>query len=331
MKKIKKLKATALILAGIFVLLSLAGCGGTKDRDNEKTDILCTTFAEYCWVKNIVTLADGTSNVRVSLLIKNGQELHGYDPSPSEMIEIKMSDVLISVGGVSDEWITEAIKDTDTLHVKLSKIEGMTHHLVSETSDAHGEHDHSGDHTHTHGEIDEHLWLSPKNAITACEYLLELICELDEENSQKYKENAKAYIDRLEILDKLLTDLANGALKEKTLIFADRFPFVYMLADYGIDYYAAFKGCDTESAWTAQTALELAKRIESTGSETVFVTENSDGELARIAIGNLGGKEIEIVKLNSMQSITFDASRDTDYIEIMLENIAAIERSFAKN
>ena len=329
MKKIGILKATAVIIAFVLAVMSLAACNVTKDRDDGKINILCTTFAEYCWMSNIVELMDDTSNVRVSLLIKNGQELHGYDPSPSEMVQIKTSDVVISVGGVSDEWIGEAIGDAGVRHVKLSEIEGMTKYFVSEVSgDHHPEHDeHDG---HDHGEIDEHLWLSPKNAITACEYLTELVCELDRENAQRYGENAKFYIDRLRMLDELLTDLANEVLNGKTLVFADRFPFVYMLADYGIDYYAAFEGCDTESTWTAQTALELAQKIESTNSGAVFLTENSDGELARVAIGNLGGKSIDVVKLNSMQAMTSDEIQKSEYFEIMLENIAAIELAFAK-
>lgn len=312
----------AALLAAAILLGSLTGCerGGADDG---VLDVLCVSFAEYDWVRSI---ARGSEGVRVSLLIQNGQELHGYDPSPSEMIKIKTSDVIISVGGVSDEWIDAAVAGEDVRYVRLSQIEGVSKHCVSASS---LEHQHEHQHGHDH-DVDEHMWLSPKNARVACEYLTGLFCELDAENADVYRENAQAYAAQLDTLDASLTELAEGALAEETLVFADRFPFIYMLADYGIEYHAAFEGCDTDSQWTASTAISLAKKLDEVGARVVFVTESADGTLARSAIENSDDAERRIVTLDSIQTVGGERVDSESYLSIMSANVAALGAAYAE-
>lgn len=315
-------RSAALLCVAALLLASLVGCERTDKTDDGVLDVLCVSFAEYDWVRSIVR---GSEGVRVSLLISNGAELHGYDPSPSEMIKIKTSDVVVSVGGVSDEWIDDAIAGEDVRYVRLSQIEGISKHCVSASS---LEHQHEHQHGHDH-DVDEHIWLSPKNARVACEYLAELFCELDGDRTDVYRENAQAYAAQLDALDASLTALAEGALAGETLIFADRFPFVYMLADYGIEYHAAFEGCDTDSQWTASTAISLAKKLDEVGAEVVLITESADGELARSAIESSQGRDREVLVLDSMQTVGGERVESESYVSIMRANIAVLSAAYS--
>ncbi len=313
---VKFLKIASFLLAIVTVAGVFVGCARDKEDDG-KIKILCSVFPEYDWVKNIVGDADG---VEVSLLISNGQELHSYEATPKDIASIKESDVVISVGGTSDPWISEALVGADAKHIKLTQIEGVTLREVcahSEGYDGGEEHEHS----HSH-EIDEHVWLSLKNAEIFVKHLSEEISKLDEKNAEKYKINSQRYIDELKNLDKRMTNIASA---DTTLLFADRFPFVYLLEDYGLDYYAAFEGCSSDIGWTPETTVDLAARLDATSKKYLFVTESSDGELARLVISTSAGGGQTVV-LNSMQSVSKNALQTESYVKIMAENVAVLER-----
>ena len=64
--------------------------------------------------------------------------------------------------------------------------------------------------------------------------------------------------------------------KRDTVIFADRFPFLYMMKDYGINYHAAFTGCSAESEASFKTITALSRAADEIKTDTVLVTETSD-------------------------------------------------------
>lgn len=307
--KILSLFLTLVLIAGVFV-----GCTGVGN--DGKIKIVCSVFAEYDWVRNIV---GDSENVEVTLLVSGGQELHSYEATPADVLMLKTSDIVVSVGGASDEWISDMLDGTEVKHVRLTQIEGITLHEVSA---------HSDDHDHDHGskEIDEHIWLSLKNAAIAIEHLCAEISELDPNGAEKYNNNTKIYLESLVDLDKRMTDIATD---NHTLLFADRFPFVYFLEDYGIKYHAAFEGCSSDIGWTPETAIDLASRLDASEKRFLFVTESSDRELATSVIGisKNGG---EIVSLNSMQAVSTEDVGARTYVEIMSENVATMEHVFGR-
>jgi zinc transport system substrate-binding protein len=321
---VKFSKFIALLLMLALMCVMLFGCSGASFGDG-KIKIVCSVFPEYDWVRNIVGDVDG---IEVALLVANGQELHSYEASPADVVSLKESDLVISVGGVSDKWISEAIADEDGVkHMRLTEISGMSLYNVCSDSTDHAlgsAHDH--EHEHTSDEIDEHVWLSPKNAMAACRAISEELCVLDSDNAEKYKNNLNEYLKKLEELDARMTKISTGG---QTILFADRFPFVYLLEEYGLNYYAAFEGCSSDISWTPATTLELAAKLDSLSKKYVFMTESSDGELARLVIStsNYGGKA---VVLDSMQTVSKKQAETKSYVGIMSENILVLEGIFAQ-
>ena len=101
-------------------------------------------------------------------------------------------------------------------------------------------------------EYDEHVWLSLRNAKVLCKAIADNLAEIDTENANTYQENEKAYADKLDELDKKYQETVDSA-SQKTLLFGDRFPFRYMVDDYGLSYYAAFPGCAEDTEPSART------------------------------------------------------------------------------
>lgn len=321
-------RMAAMLIALALVAAVMATLGGCKSNteDDGRLRIVCSVFPEYDWVKNIV---GDRENVDVSLLVSNGTDLHSYEAAPADIVKLKQSDMVISVGGVSDKWITEALEGEENVwHLRLSELPEMTLYDMSSENigHAHGDECHT---EHAHGEIDEHLWFSLRNAMYAVDCIADALCLLDGDGADVYKANAESYVKDLKGLDEKMMELSTGLANGKTAIFADRFPFVYLFEDYGLKYLAAFEGCTTDAEADFETIVRLARKIDEVGAECLLITEGSDGSLARSAAGNSQRGSLACYVLDSMQSVTSaDILEGASYLSIMEQNIAVLTLSF---
>jgi len=309
------------ILALLITLPLLAGCGSFGNGEGIK--IVCTTFAQYDWIKNI--LGDCQA-IELSLIIQNGADPHSYQPTAADIMNISNCDMIVTVGGDSEKWVTEALERAQNESVKkveLTKIEGMTLHDISSSSHSHSEHNHN----HDHGAFDEHLWLSLKNAMTAVSALTEEICKLDEKNAETYRKNAESYLSRLSALDEEYRKAINEIpAQNRFLLFADRFPFVYLLFDYGIEYQAAFEGCTTDVNANFDTVIKLINAANAHGVSGIAITETSDGALAKTVSSSTKKKDLKIITLNSLQRVRKkDIKNGVSYLGVMKENLSALK------
>lgn len=318
-----------------FILLfSFLGCqkksAGAEQASSEgKIKVLATIFPAYDWARN---LSAGSDSVHVDMLLKDGVDMHSFQPSASDIVKISTADIFIYVGGESDAWVETALKNAgnskmivinlmDTLKgfVKQEEIvEGMQH-------DEHGHDEHGHDEHDDHDEEienDEHVWLSLNNAIASSNEIARALMEKDESNSSIYMANLIAYIDKLGALRQEYADKFGG----KTIIVCDRFPFLYLTDEFGIKYYAAFNGCSAESEASFETIAFLSVKLSELKSPSVFVTESSDKKIARTVISNTGTKDCKIIALDSMQSTTFkQAQNGANYLDTMRANLEALK------
>lgn len=324
MKKI--ISALLCFLLVISTLTLCIGCGDTL-ADSEKISIVCTLFPQYDWVRNIVGNSD---NIEVSLLIQNGADPHSYQPTASDIMKISNCDMIVFVCGESDTWVSEALERAQNRNIKqiaLSELEGMTLQDISSSSHTHSHDEHEHGSEHPHSVFDEHLWLSLKNAITATERLTVEICALDKDNEKAYSNNAESYIASLHLLDsQYRLAIEQVAPENRFMIFADRFPFVYLLSDYSIDYQAAFDGCTAEADADFDTVIKLINEADAHCVSYIAVTESSDQALAKTVAASASKHDIKILTMNSLQNVSQkNIENGASYLEAMRENLSAIK------
>ncbi len=328
MKNLKKI--FCLIFAVLISATCLSGCKAPEK--DKKINIVCTVFPIYDWVRNII---GENEDVSIELLVRNGTDPHSYSPTPKDIVEISSCDMLIYVGGESDTWITDALEGSVNQEMKVVRLLGTLgdRAFIEETVEGMdcGEdcHDHAHEHGHGDNAYDEHIWLSLKNAEFLCRALLDELCRLLPQNEESYRANAERYIGEINSLDKKYTETIESAPRN-TLLFADRFPFRYLVEDYGIDYFAAFSGCSADSEASVETVVFLSKKMDELSLSQVIILENSDRALAETVISNSTAKSAGVIVIDSMQSITSeDIDEGTTYLSVMEKNLSALSAALA--
>lgn len=301
-----------------------------SENDNNKTEkleIVTTIFPEYDWVRQIA--GDKVSDMDITMLLDNGVDMHSYQPTADDIMKISDCDLFIYVGGESDEWVNDALKEAvnkDMQVIDLLDVLGeqvKMEELVEGMQDA----EHEEEEEHEEKEYDEHVWLSLKNAETLCDAIAEALGNADPDNKAVYDTNKAAYIDQLVSLDNQYREVVDQA-SMKTLLFGDRFPFRYMVDDYGLSYYAAFAGCSAESEASFETISFLAKKIDELGLKYVMTIEKSDQKIAKTIIENTQNKDQSILTLDSMQSTTSaDVANGMTYLSIMEGNLNILKEA----
>lgn len=311
-----KIKIISLVLSALALCGALSGCKTGK----EKPTVLCTVFPVYDWVREV---ARDSENIEIKLLVSDGADLHSFQPTAKDAIAIRSADLVVRVGGVDDSFVNELTKKGDGLDLRLMEAEGVTlcHSSIStehtsEDAEGHGHH-------HEHP-TDEHIWLSPRNAVACVAAICEALTRIDPEGREIYERNAERYTAELRELDRAYAETV-AECDEPRMVVADRFPFVYLAGDYGIEYEAAFEGCTTDAEAGFDTVLRLAERVSEWQSPCVFVTESSDKKLARAVCDAAKDEPPVIVTLDSMQSVTKkDIEDGTSYIGIMQKNLSTL-------
>ena len=318
-------KITALLLALLMLASVLAGCG--KQNDTNKTDklsIVTTIFPEYDWVREI--LGDKADSAEITMLLDKGVDLHSYHPTADDLIKLSDCDLFVYVGGESDGWVEDALKSAANRDRKVINLLDALGDSVKEEETVEGMQAEEEDHEdHEEKEYDEHVWLSLKNAKTLVGAISAALQELDPDNKDTYAANADAYGQKLSALDAEYQK-AVSAGTYKTLLFGDRFPFRYLVDDYGLSYYAAFAGCSAESEASFETVSFLAKKVDELKLPCVLTIEGKNHKIAETIVQNTVGKNQKILTMDSMQSTT---SQDvaTTYLSLMAKNLDVLKEA----
>ncbi len=299
-------------LIAILLCLCLMLCGCTaqpeKPHDETKLQIVCTSFPAYDFAREIAG-----DRAELTLLIKPGSEVHSYEPTPKDMIRIQESDLFICNGGESEQWAKTLITpELNTIHM-MDCVD-----TVEESAD--------GIYNAEDGEpeLDEHVWTSPLNAIKISEEICNALCKLDTDNAEAYKTNFTAYKAQLMALDREFRQVIKNSGKH-TLVFADRFPMRYFALEYGLDCYAAFPGCSSETEPSAKTVAYLIDRVREDKIPAVLYMEFSNQKIADVICEDTGCKKLPFYSAHSVSAEQFE--QGVSYLDLMRINLNSLKEA----
>lgn len=302
------MKKRGLIIVIIFLFLT--GC--SFKTSESKLTFIGTNFPCYDFLRAITK---GVDDVNVEMLLSPGVDMHHFEPTPKDIISVDKSDLFVYIGGESEEYVTEMLKDLSKNEKNILKLIDKVELLEEELKEG-MEDDDSEDNLEK--EYDEHIWTSLKNAVRMIEQIKNKVIEIDVEHKEIYEKNANDYIKEIEKLDNKIKTLVSTS-KRKIFVFADRFPLQYFANLYNIDYYAAFKGCSESTEASSKTISFLIDKIKSNDIPVIFKIELSNGNIAETIKDSTNAK---ILEFNSMHNISKDDFENGEtYVSIMKKNI----------
>ena len=345
-------KACLIMVAAVLMISSagLSGCGRTEEPEDGRMKVVTTIFPPYDFARAVSGgLAD------VTMLLSPGEEVHSYEPTPLDIKRIQGSDLFIYVGGENDVWVDRILDNmgeerprtlrmvelTDTVAEEI--VEGMMeergehehsgehedHGELAESEEAvYEEHIHSGDSSEEeHEEADEHVWTSPVKAAEITEAIAEKMAEIDPDNAESYRANARDYIAQILEIDAQFREITKNAAR-RTIVFGDRFPIRYFAEEYGLEYFAAFPGCSSETEPSASTLAFLIDKVRQEKIPVVFSIELSNGNISRAICES---SEAVPRTYNSCHNVTRDQMENgATYVSLMTENLDVIREALGE-
>lgn len=290
-----------------------------EEKDSESISVVCTIFPIYDWMREIT---GGSDAMDLHYLINNGEDAHNYAMTAEDMLKVKNSDILICVGGESDEWITDLETKGELKNTKVIRLMGYLGDKLLKEPEIQGVVD--TEESEHEDEYDEHIWTSIRNTKVVVSELTKELMEYNTANKEEYRYNGTKYLVELDKLDEEYTN-ALSVIPNKSIIFPDKFPFVYLFNDYEIGYYAAFNGCSAESEASFETIAFLSSKLNELNSKSVFVLEGSDKSIANTVIKESKRDNINIVTLNPMDTVSQEDPEYLSYIELMKNNLEVLK------
>ena len=321
-------KILALLLALWIPAAVLSGCAPQDDSAaSNKLNIVTTIFPAYDWVREI--LGDETDRAEITMLLDSGVDLHSYQPTVDDIVKISDCDLFLYVGGESDGWVDDALKNAPNKERKVIRLLDVLGDSAKAEETVAGMQEEKHDHEEE-AEYDEHIWLSLKNAQVLVAAISEALQETDPARKDTYAANAAAYAEKLSALDGEYRAAVDSG-KYKTLLFGDRFPFRYLADDYGLDYYAAFPGCSAETEASFETVSFLAGKMDALGLPCVLTIEGTQHKIAETIVQNTAQKNQQVLTMDSMQAVTAnDAASGVSYLSIMEKNLSVLKKALGQ-
>ncbi len=301
-------------------LLALTGCGAreTQEAEDGRLQIVTTVFPAYDFARAAAgELAD------VRLLLPPGTESHSYEPTPADILAVQDCDLFVYLGGESDAWVETILSAADRQGTDLRMLDCVDL-LEEETTEGMEteEHDHGpGDVV----EMDEHVWTSPKNAAAITRAVGAALGQVDPAHGEDFTAGAEDYAGELEALDREFADFF-ASRPDGVLVFGDRFPLRYFAAEYGVEYYAAFPGCSTQTEPSAATVAFLTELVRDREVSTVWYIEFSN-HLVADSIAEAAGAETAM--FHTCHNVT-QAEMDggATYLSLMQGNLETLRAHF---
>jgi manganese transport system substrate-binding protein len=228
-KRFRVVKSSPIGLMGLLVGVWLGGCTPTTPTQQieESSPITATTPArkdKKVILTTFTVLADMAQNVAgdkaiVESITKPGAEIHGYEPTPSDLVRGKDADLILDNGLNLERWADRFYNSFPKVpHVTLS--EGFQPVNIAE--DAY------------QGKPNPHAWMSPKNALIYVENIRKALSNLDPTNAATYSANAKTYSEQIRAIDEKLKQAIAAIPADKRYIVSCEGAFSYIARDYGL-------------------------------------------------------------------------------------------------
>ena len=283
------------LVSGLALGVWLSGCASSDlptaaDPTNEigSTEVAAEnpSAAETTGKKKVLTtftvLADMAQNVagdklEVESITRIGAEIHGYEPTPSDIVKAQNADLLLYNGMNLERWLEQFLGSVEDVPSVLLTA-GIEPIPIA-----------SGPYA---DKPNPHAWMSPRNALIYVENIRQAFVELDPDNADYYNANAAAYSEKLRAIDtQLSADLAQVSTEQRYLVSCEG-AFSYLASDYGMKEIYLWP-INAEQQFTPKQVQTVIEQVETNNIPTIFcestVSDDGQKQVAQTTGARFGG------------------------------------------
>jgi manganese transport system substrate-binding protein len=296
----KPWSATLATAAALTLATSACSAAASDPAGDDGRPTVLTTFT---------VIADMTENVagdrvEVASLTRPGAEIHGYEPTPDDLVRGQDADLILENGLGLEAWFAQFTERVEAPTALLS--EG-----IETVPIASGEYE---------GEPNPHAWMSPDNALVYVDNIRDALTELDPRGRDHYAEAAEAYKDEIrEVGTYLETELAEVPESRRALVTCEG-AFPYLARDAGLTERYLW-AVNAESEATPQRVAEVTEFVRDNDVPTIFCESTvNDGTQRSVAreTGAAMGRTLYV------DSLSEDGGPVPTYLDLLRHDAEAI-------
>ncbi len=239
----------ALIVAGFFVSQKTENKIVTEDNNPDKIMAL----SSFTIISDMVAEVGGDKVESISLT-KPGANIHGYEPTPSDLVQASKAEIFFENGLNLELWTSKLQAGIPNVPV-VKTSEGVE--LISIVEGPYA------------GKPNPHAWMSPKQGLIYIENIRKGLTSVAPQHEAYFKERADAYANKLMVLDKeLATSLATVPDKQRYLVTCEG-AFSYLTHDYNLNEVYLW-AINNESGGSPQQVVKVIDIVKGNKIPAVF-------------------------------------------------------------
>lgn len=322
-----------LIWSSLCLVLFLAACGKSEEKaqnTDEKVQIYTTVYPLQYFAERI-----GGESVHVSSIYPAGANEHTFEPTQKDMMALADADLFFYIGlglegfvenakktladeevnmiatvdAISDEQLEEAAHEEE----EATSTDSHDHEHESESSENHS---HEG---HDHGDIDPHVWMSPKISQSLALSIKDSLVEISPGQQETFEKNYDELVSELQQLDADFEEMAHNA-PNKTF-FVSHSAFGYIANTYGLEQLAV-AGLNSQDEPSQKELTKLIDLAEEKNIEYILFEQNVSSKLTEVIQKEIGAESLVLHNLGVLSKE--DIQNKETYFTLMNKNLETL-------
>ncbi|MEP5352131.1 MAG: metal ABC transporter substrate-binding protein [Luteolibacter sp.] len=301
-------RITTLALAAIGLCgsaLLFTGCSESEKKAGTSKKRVVTSFTI---IADMAREVAGDAAV-VESITKPGSEIHGYDPTPKDIVKAQKADLVLWNGMNLELWFEKFFANVEDVPSAVLS-EGIEPMGISE-----------GPYT---GKPNPHAWMSPTNALVYVENIRKALVKVDPANEEVYSRNAAAYSEKIKALEDPVREKLAEIPEDKRWLVTSEGAFSYLCRDYGLQQLYLWP-INADAQGTPQQVRKVIDGVREKGIPVIFSESTVSDKPARQVAAETGAHYGGVLYVDSLTGA--DGAAPT-FLKLLERNAETIVKGF---
>ncbi|MFN5580360.1 MAG: metal ABC transporter substrate-binding protein [Akkermansiaceae bacterium] len=292
------------LAVGLIAVL-LIGCGEKSQLDTSGKKRIVTSFTI---IADMAREVAGDAAI-VESITKLGSEIHGYEPTPKDIVKAQQADLVLWNGMNLELWFEKFFEKVDDVPSAVLT-EGIEPMGITE-----------GPYI---GKPNPHAWMSPANAKVYVENIRRALVKVDPENAETYNANAASYIAKIDALDGPVREKIATIPEEKRWLVTSEGAFSYLCRDYGLQQLYLWP-INADAQGTPQQVSHAIDQVRKNQIPVIFSESTISPKPAQQVASETGARYGGVLYVDSLTAADGPAP---SYLKLLERNAATIVKGF---